>query len=86
MILRPTLVLIGGGATIERSKVLSVIPNTNSLPLRTYRKFMAERGMVVDVTQGRKVKSFILTDSNHMFLSSVGHETLKQRLESDDYE
>lgn len=84
MIARPTLVLIGGGTVIERSRVIAVInASSNSLPLKKYRSVMVEKGMLVDVTKGRRVKSLILTDSNHLFLSSVNAITIKSRLEEE---
>jgi len=84
VISRPTLVLIGGGTVIERSRVIAVInAASNSLPLKKYRSSMFDRGMLVDVTKGRRVKAFILTDSNHLFLSSINATTIKARLEED---
>lgn len=85
MINNPTFVLIGGGTVIERSRVLSIISATrNSLPLKKYREQMQEKGFLVDVTRGKAVKSFILSDSNHLFLSSLGADTIKTRLEYDE--
>ena len=85
MIPRPTLVLIGGGTVVERSRVLAIIDAAaKSLPLMKYREYMGQNGRLVDITKGRAVRCFILTDSNHLFLSSVHAETIKSRLEDDD--
>ena len=85
MINRPTLVLIGGGTVVKRSKVLSVIDaSSNSLPLKKYKQAMAERGLVVDITKGRAVRSMVLCDSNHLFLSGIHCDTLRNRIEGDE--
>lgn len=85
MIERPTMILIGGGTVIERRRVLSIISATsNSLPLRKYRSMMAEKGLLVDVTKGKAVKSFVLCDSNHLFLSAIRADTIKSRIEEED--
>jgi regulator of extracellular matrix RemA (YlzA/DUF370 family) len=38
---------------------------------------------LIDATQGRKTRSIILTDSNHVILSSIMSETVAQRYTSD---
>lgn len=84
---RPSLVLIGGGTLLERSKVLAVIDaSSNSLPLKKYKTLMSDKGMVVDITKGRQVRTLILTDTNHLFLSNIYAETLKNRIEDDDHD
>jgi regulator of extracellular matrix RemA (YlzA/DUF370 family) len=35
----------------------------------------------VDATHGRKTRSIIVTDSNHVFLSAIQAETIAQRFE-----
>ncbi|HCP10186.1 MAG TPA: DUF370 domain-containing protein, partial [Thermodesulfobacterium commune] len=37
-------------------------------------------------TQGRKTRSIIITDSNHIILSAIQAETVAQRLMSDGLE
>jgi regulator of extracellular matrix RemA (YlzA/DUF370 family) len=36
---------------------------------------------LIDATQGRKTRSIIVTDSNHVFLSAVQPETIRQRFQ-----
>jgi len=42
---------------------------------------------MIDATQGRKTRSIIITDSNHVILSGIQAETLgaRLRLEEDDH-
>jgi hypothetical protein len=37
----------------------------------------------VDVTQGRRTRSIIITDSNHVILSAVQADTIAQRFSGD---
>jgi len=39
---------------------------------------------LIDSSQGRKTRSIIVTDSNHVILSAVQAETVAQRFDSDD--
>ncbi|MDE5833753.1 MAG: DUF370 domain-containing protein, partial [Desulfovibrio sp.] len=36
-------------------------------------------GRLIDATQGRKTRSIIITDSNHVILSAIQAETISQR-------
>jgi extracellular matrix regulatory protein A len=38
----------------------------------------------VDATQGRKTRSIIITDSNHVILSAIQAETISQRFLQED--
>ena len=39
-------------------------------------------GKLIDATQGRKTRSIIITDSDHIILSGIQVETIKQRITS----
>ena len=45
-----------------------------------------EEGRVIDVTCGRRTRSVIVTDSEHIILSAVQTETIAGRLDNDDSE
>jgi regulator of extracellular matrix RemA (YlzA/DUF370 family) len=45
-----------------------------------------ETRRLIDATQGRKTRSIIITDSNHIILSAIQAETVAQRLMSDGLE
>lgn len=72
------LLNIGFGNYIVTSRIISIV-NPNSLPMRRLREDASQEGRVVDATQGRKTRSFIITDSNHIFLSALQAETLGHR-------
>ena len=60
------------------------IVNPASSPMRRLREDARQAGRLVDATQGRKTRSIIITDSNHVILSSILADTLLARLESED--
>ena len=48
--------------------------------MRRLREEAAGRGKLVDATQGRRTRSILLTDSDHVILSAVNPETIAGRL------
>ena len=70
---------IGYGNVVAASRVVAVI-GPNAAPIRRLREEAKERGKLVDATQGRKTRSIIVTDSDHIVLSAVQAETISQRL------
>jgi regulator of extracellular matrix RemA (YlzA/DUF370 family) len=73
------LLNIGYGNVVAASRVVAVI-SPNAAPIRRLREEAKERGKLVDATQGRKTRSVIVTDSDHVVLSAVQAETIAQRL------
>jgi len=72
------LVNIGYGNMVMASKVVAVL-SPESAPMRRIKDDAKERKMLLDATQGRKTRSIIVTDSDHVILSAVQVETLMQR-------
>ena len=72
------LVNIGYGNMVMASKVVAVL-SPESAPMRRIKDDAKERKMLIDATQGRKTRSIIITDSDHVILSAVQVETLMQR-------
>lgn len=73
-----TLVNIGYGNMVMSTKVVAVL-SPESAPMRRLKDEAKERNMLIDATQGRKTRSIIITDSDHVMLSAVQVETLTQR-------
>ena len=74
------LLNVGYGNVVAISRVIAVV-GPNAAPIRRLREEARERGKLVDATQGRKTRSVIITDSDHVILSAVQAETIAQRLE-----
>ncbi len=72
------LLNIGFGNYVVVSRVVGIV-NPGSSPMRRLREEARQSERLIDVTQGRKTRSFIITDSNHIFLSALQAETIGQR-------
>lgn len=72
------LLNIGFGNFVVAARVVSIV-NPNSSPMRRLREDAREQGRLVDATQGRKTRSIVVTDSNHVILSAIQAETIGQR-------
>ncbi len=73
------LINIGFGNVVVAERVVAVILPSSS-PSRRLKDDAKEEGRLVDATQGRRTRSLIITDSNHVILSAVQVETITQRL------
>lgn len=72
------LVNIGFGNIVNFDKVLSVI-NPDSAPAKRIIQTAKEEGRIIDGTQGRKTKSVIILETNHIVLSALVPDTLSGR-------
>ena len=55
-----------------------------SLPMKRLREDARAAGRLIDATQGRKTRSILITDSNHVILSAIQPETLSQRFAQEE--
>ena len=79
------LINIGFGNYVVRSRVVAIV-NPTSSPMRRMREDARDDHRLIDATQGRKTRSIIIADSNHVILSAVQPETIAQRLEQEEDE
>lgn len=75
------LLNIGFGNTVMIERIIAVI-NTGSSPARKLKEAARKEGKLVDVTEGRRTRSILVMDSNHVILSSVQSDTISQRMQS----
>jgi len=73
------LVNIGFGNTVIAHRVVAVVMPA-SAPMKRLREEARGAQRLIDATHGRKTRSIIITDSNHIILSAVHAETLSLRL------
>ena len=79
----PVLLNIGFGNLVVVSRVVAVASPV-SAPMKRLREEATKRGKLVDATQGRRTRSIIVTDSDHVILSAVNPETIATRLQQGD--
>ena len=76
------LINIGYNNYVRTGRVIAVV-NPDSAPMRRARDDARNAGRLLDATQGRKTRSMIIMDSNHVILSSLQAETVNQRIRQD---
>ena len=74
------LISIGFGSTVCAERILAVIA-PESAPIKRLLQEARERGMLIDASFGRKTKSVLLMDTDHVILASVSPEILSARME-----
>jgi regulator of extracellular matrix RemA (YlzA/DUF370 family) len=76
----PQMLNIGYGNMVLASRVIAIV-SPQSSPMRRLREEANERGKLVDATQGRRTRSILVTDSDHVILSAINPETIAARLD-----
>lgn len=72
------LINIGFGSMVSASRVLAVVA-PDSAPIKRVVQDARDRGMLIDASYGRKTKSVVLMDTDHVILSAMGPETISAR-------
>ena len=60
-------------------RILSIVA-LNSAPVRRSVKEAQEKSLIIDMSNGRKVKSVIYYDNGHLGLSALSPETIQMRI------
>lgn len=69
------LINIGFGSMVAAGRVLSVL-EPESAPIKRVVQEAKERGMLIDASYGRKTRSVILMDTDHVILSALTPQAL----------
>lgn len=72
------LLNIGYGNFVIAARVVSIV-SPQSAPMKRLREDAASRNKLVDATQGRRTRSIIVMDSDHVVLSAINPETVAAR-------
>ena len=72
------LISIGFGSTVCAERILAVIA-PESAPIKRLIQEARERGMLIDASFGRKTKSVLLMDTDHVILSALTTQALGDR-------
>ncbi len=76
------LLNIGFGNTVVAERVVAIV-SPSSAPMKRLREEAKTNSRLIDASQGRRTRSIIITDSNHVILSAIQAETIAQRLSAD---
>ncbi len=79
---------VGFGNMIAAQRVIALV-TPESAPIKRLIQDAKDEKRAIDVTCGRRTRSVIITDSEHVILSAIQPETLRGRLsgvECDDEE
>ena len=74
-----TLVNVGFDNVVAAERIIAVVAADPS-PIKRLREAAARHQKLIDATNGRRTRTVIVTDSDHVVLSSLQPETLVQRL------
>ncbi len=75
------LVHIGFSNIIAMNRVIA-IASPNSAPTKRTIQEGRNKGLLVDMTNGRRTKAVIVTDSGHIILAALTPETIAGRLQA----
>lgn len=76
------LINIGFGNMVASTRVIT-LASPDSAPIKRLIQDAKDGGRVIDCTCGRRTRSVIVTDSDHVILSAVQPETIANRVSGD---
>ena len=72
------LINIGFGNMIAAGRLLAVV-SPDSAPIKRVIQEARDRGMLIDASYGRKTRSVLLMDTDHVILSAITPEQVSER-------
>ena len=72
------LLNIGFGSTVVAERIIAIVL-PNSAPMKRLKDEASKERRLVNATHGRRTRSIIIMDSNHIILSAIQAETISQR-------
>ena len=72
---------VGHGNLVRTCRVVAIL-DASGLAMRRLRESALGSGRLLDATAGRKTRSIVVTDSDHVILSALAPHTLHERFSS----
>jgi regulator of extracellular matrix RemA (YlzA/DUF370 family) len=72
------LLNIGFGNAVVAERVVAIV-SPNPAPMKRLKDEAKDEKRLIDATHGRRTRSIIVMDSNHIVLSAIQAETISQR-------
>lgn len=76
---------IGYGNFVLANRIVAII-SPDSAPAKRIIQESKEKSLCVDATYGKKTKTVIITDSDHVILSSLPADKIAERISSEGSE
>ncbi len=73
-----SLLNIGFGSTVVAERVVAIV-SPHSAPMKRLKDEAKNDKRLIDATHGRRTRSIVVMDSNHVVLSAIQAETVSQR-------
>lgn len=73
------LISIGFGNVVAANRIVAII-SPDSSPVKRLVQDARDKGTLVDATYGRRTRAVVITDSGHVILSALQHETIVNRV------
>ena len=77
------LVNVGFGNMVNKNRIIAVV-NFETSPIKRLVQDAKDGGRAIDVTCGRRTRSVLVTDSDHVILTYLQSETVANRLNNED--
>lgn len=77
------LINIGFGNMVSTERLIAIV-SPESAPIKRIVQEAREKGKLIDATYGRRTRSIIIFDSDHIVLCAVQPETVKNRFVDKD--
>ncbi len=79
------LINIGFGNIVPANRIIAIV-SPESAPIKRLIQDGRDSGRLIDATYGRRTRAVIVTDSDHIILSSIQPETVANRIVAKDNE
>ncbi len=74
---------IGFGNMVAAERIVTIV-DPDSAPVKRLVQDAKNSGRAIDVSCGRRTRSVIITDSEHIILSAIQAETIANRVDNAD--
>lgn len=82
---QPVFVKIGFSNLVALSRIIAVV-NPDSSPVKRLIQDARDRSVLIDATSGRKTRSVLVMDSDHLVLSALNVEEIEKAMQEEIHE
>lgn len=75
------LIHVGFGNILAANKFVAIV-SPGSAPIKRLVEQAGGRGMLVDMTNGKRTKTIIIMESGHIALTAIGSKTVAARVQA----